>query len=80
MENLNSLKWKCRRGMKELDILFEYFLENFYLSSADNIKLEFKTLLEEHDNVVFSYVTGKQIPKNEEIKYIINKMKSFSLS
>ena len=30
MDELAKLRWQCRRGTKELDLLLSHYLENYY--------------------------------------------------
>jgi len=60
--NNNRLKWACRRGMLELDLLLLAFLENVYpqLDIAD--KVLFQQLLEAEDQELFGWLLGRQPP------------------
>ncbi|RKF18597.1 succinate dehydrogenase assembly factor 2 family protein [Alginatibacterium sediminis] len=57
-ENKSRLKWACRRGMLELDVLFMPFVDEAYdeLSNAD--KMTFKRLLACDDPDLFSWFMG----------------------
>ena len=58
----NRLRWKCRRGMLELDILLSSFLKNGY-DTLDDADLErFSQLLDYEDNPLFELLMGKMQP------------------
>ena len=45
MAELSKLRWQCRRGTKELDLLLMDFLETRYLSSSEQRQAQFVALL-----------------------------------
>lgn len=47
MSEYAKIKWHCRRGMRELDLLLERFLESGYGSLTDTDKALFSRFLEE---------------------------------
>ena len=49
MSELSRLRWRCRRGMKELDVLFERFLANRYNDLPDDLRQEFGLFVECED-------------------------------
>lgn len=56
---LNRLRWNCRRGMLELDLVLASFLERHYaaLDAAD--RAAFGELLEMPDNDLWDLILGK---------------------
>jgi antitoxin CptB len=62
--DLGRLKWMCRRGMLELDILLERFVDRgIYLQlSTDNQQL-FEALMQEPDPVLLAWFMGNEAPK-----------------
>jgi len=46
----NRLKWQCRRGMLELDVLLRGFLERAWPSMDDDARQAFRRLLEYPDH------------------------------
>ena len=53
------LKWLCRRGVKELDIIMSHYLEFSYPSANASEKKAFRELLEIEDPILFLLVVGK---------------------
>jgi antitoxin CptB len=70
------LRWACRRGMLELDIMLGRFLERSFLSLAAHEQELFIKLLSCEDQDLFEWLTGKKTPSNDDIKYIINLIKT----
>jgi len=48
-EEEKRLRWQCRRGLKELDVLLEPFMEEHYLDLDVEEQALFARLLEEED-------------------------------
>ena len=71
---IKRLRWKCRRGMKELDVLFERYLFN-HLPEADSaMQSAFVELVDTEDPVIIDYLSGKSLPPNPLITDILQKM------
>jgi antitoxin CptB len=79
MDTLRSrLRYRCRRGMLELDSLFERFLASPRFSQLSQSQLQtFERFLEEADPQLFRWLMGREVcqePGYEElISYIIGK-------
>ena len=50
MAELSKLRWQCRRGTKELDLLLMNYLETRYLSSSEQRQAQFIALLSLEDD------------------------------
>ncbi len=51
MNELAKLRWQCRRGTKELDLLLLRYLDNYYLKADNEEKalfIEFLMLEDDH--------------------------------
>ena len=59
MGELDRIRWNCRRGMLELDLVLEHFTERYLptLSAAEREIL--KALLEYSDNHLWDIVCGR---------------------
>lgn len=68
---LAKLRWACRRGMLELDILLSRFLEEKYPTLSVEEKKIFEKLLTCQDPDLFNWLTGNVQPKKEFI-FIVN--------
>ena len=56
------IRWRCRRGMKELDILLERFIDERFDSASLEEQEVFQQLLEVQDPLIYAYCFGKQAP------------------
>ncbi len=71
MEDLRHLRWQCRRGLLELDILLTRFLDRHYRELAPTHRAGFRKLLAEPDARLLAWVQGQETPPNE-LKNIID--------
>lgn len=59
MNELAKLKWQCRRGMKELDLLLENYLATDYPLADTAEKARFSELLQlEDDELLTALMNG----------------------
>jgi len=58
---LNRLRWRCRRGMLELDLVLERFLEENYAGLTVQQRQEFESLLELEDHKLWQRVRSEAI-------------------
>lgn len=59
-DSLPQLRWRCRRGMLELDLLLnDYLSEHFEQLDQDQLKL-FETLLDYPDPVLLDLLLGNR--------------------
>ena len=63
---LNRLRWRCRRGMRELDVLLQRYLERDYPSASSVERGHFEQLLELQDPDLAAYLlAGAEAPSSE---------------
>ncbi len=71
LSNKARLRWACRRGMLELDVLFMPFVEEAYDALTDKDKEIFKRLLACDDPDLFAWFMGHQVCKDEELNHMV---------
>jgi len=69
-----KLLWRCRRGMKELDVLLTHFVETRYPALDAEAKACFIHLLEFQDPDLYSWLTGKTTPEKPAIAAMIDEI------
>lgn len=62
---MSKIRWQCRRGMLELDFIFERFLNTRYDQLSDEKKELFSRLLEQDDPILFDWLVA-EIPCTDE--------------
>tara|TARA_B110000263_G_scaffold114873_1_gene100121 strand:+ start:991 stop:1239 length:249 start_codon:yes stop_codon:yes gene_type:complete len=68
----SRLLWRCRRGIKEMDIIFQDFINHSYDQLTDDEKNAFSRLLDEQDLDILNWIMGKDKPYDNELVNIIN--------
>ncbi len=76
MSDRNRVRWLCRRGMKELDLVINRFFESDYDSLSEQEQSEFKEFLNLEDPEIFSWIMGRTTPEEESHAAIISKLRN----
>ena len=75
----SRLKWACRRGMLELDVLFMPFVDEAWEHLSNDNKAIFERLLVCQDPELFSWFMGHEECKDAElnsmVQFILNRVK-----
>ena len=72
----SRLRWQCRRGMRELDVLLERYLDRCYAAASEDEKAAFRGVLELSDPDLNSYLLQRQVPPQEPIARVIERILS----
>ena len=59
---VSRLKWLCRRGMKELDVLMEQYLAARYPQAPDAEQQAFREVLEMDDPDIYAICVKRMAP------------------
>jgi len=62
---LGKLRWRCRRGMKELDLLLTRYVDERFGSAPQPEQEAFRSLLESQDIALYAYCLGSEPPPLE---------------
>ena len=79
MNQLARLRWQCRRGTKELDLLLQRYLDSGYLVAGDGEKALFVELLELEDDDLVAVLMGELEVEAGEMKVLVEKIKAFAV-
>jgi antitoxin CptB len=69
--SIARVRWACRRGMLELDVLFQPFVEKHYEALSDADKATFVRLLECEDPELFAWFMGHEICQDPELAAMV---------
>ena len=75
---INKTKWKCRRGLRELDLLFRKFSNNHleYLSKQDFDM--FNSILDIEDQPIYDFIfKGVSLGNQSQEDFILQRIKKF---
>ena len=71
MKELDRIRWRCRRGMLELDIVLQGFVDKHYMQ-LDEIELKhFDSLLSLPDNDLWDMITSKKKVKDIKLQPVL---------
>jgi len=70
--------WQCRRGMLELDLLLNNFVDKGIASLTDQQKTSFELLLSYPDQTLFDLLMGNAESSDSLISEIVQKIQSTS--
>ncbi|NIP16986.1 MAG: hypothetical protein GWM87_01595 [Xanthomonadales bacterium] len=65
------LRWMCRRGMKELDVLLEAFLEDHGAALEAGGWPQFEEFLQEEDDRLWAWIQGQVRPPEERYQELL---------
>jgi antitoxin CptB len=70
------LRWRCRRGLLELDLVFERFLERHAARMTEAELASLGELLEYPDNDLWEVVSGRSDRYDPRLEGIVSKLRS----
>ncbi len=73
--NHARLRWKCRRGMREMDILMTRFLERGYTLMDSSGQQAFERLLDEPDQDILAWLWSDSLPEDPQLAELIVHMR-----
>ncbi len=70
--SLSQIRWRCRRGMLELDVLLDRFVERRYRQLTDIQARAFVDALGAEDDELWDWLSGRVRPKKQRIADIVD--------
>lgn len=70
------LRWQCRRGMLELDLLLLGFLDKGYEALSPAGCDAFETLLGSPDQLLYEYLLGGTVPIDKEVADVVRRIRA----
>lgn len=74
MSDLNKLRWQCRRGTLELDVLLQRYLERCYSQADEQERRAFLQLLKLEDGDLLRYLMGERPCDIAELQALVAKI------
>lgn len=68
------LRWMARRGMLELDHLFNAFIDTGYADLTAEEKSHFVVLLDQQDPLLYAWFFTEKTPDNQALKKLVQKI------
>ena len=71
---LRRLRWRCRRGMRELDQLMLRYLDGRWPAADDAERAVFLRLLDTEDDKLWRWFMGRETPQEAELNAIVQRI------
>jgi len=68
---IRKLRWRCRRGMRELDQLMLRYLDQRWPAADDAERGRFLRLLDCEDDKLWQWCMGRERPADQELQSIV---------
>lgn len=76
MSDLDKLRWRCRRGTLELDLVLLRYLKTRF-STADQAEQQaFLALLEQEDDALVRYLLGQLNPSDAALMALVTRIRA----
>ena len=73
---MRKLRWRCRRGMQELDTLLLRFLEREWTSASEDRRAVFLQLLDTEDDRLWRWVLGHETAPDAELDTLVQHIRT----
>ena len=74
-EAFRKLRWKCRRGMQELDVLMLRYLEQRYATASEADRGVFLRLLDTEDDKLWHWFMGHETAPDAELDALVQRIR-----
>jgi antitoxin CptB len=76
MSEMSRLRWLCRRGMKELDVVLVRYLDNSYESATSLEQDRFRELLQMPDPDLYNLLLGREVTDDPDLMRFLRQLRS----
>ena len=73
---LRKLKWRCRRGMRELDQLLERWLDTSWRQSSEAERATFLRLLDSEDDRLWKWFLGHETTPDAGLQALVERIRN----
>jgi antitoxin CptB len=73
---LRKLRWRCRRGMRELDQLLERWLDREWRQSPTAQRDVFLRMLDSEDDRLWRWFLGHEVSDDVEIAALVDRIRT----
>ncbi|PZO10928.1 MAG: hypothetical protein DCF27_00815 [Lysobacteraceae bacterium] len=71
---IRRLRWRCRRGMRELDQLMLRYLDGRWAQADDAERGRFLRLLDCEDDKLWRWFMGREAPQEADLNAIVQRI------
>lgn len=72
---LRRLRWRCRRGMRELDQLLVRYLDHSWATDSEAARGTFLRLLECEDDKLWHWFMGHARPEDADLATLVDRIR-----
>ena len=76
MAEIDRIRWRCRRGLLELDLVLESFLREELSGLSPDELAAFARLLEASDNDLWDWVSARSEPSDPTMTGLVQRLRS----
>ena len=73
---VRRLRWRCRRGMRELDQLLERYLDQRWAAASETERGTFLRLLDCEDDRLWRWVLGHERADDAELQSLVEQLRA----
>ncbi len=73
---LQRLRWRSRRGMRELDQLFGRYLDRVWAEACAEERATFERLLACEDDRLWRWFLGYEAPEDSELHVLVERIRA----
>ena len=71
MKEFERARWRCRRGLLELDIVLQRFMDQYYTQLDESGLEQFERLLALPDNDLWDLITARQANTDDQWQQVL---------
>jgi len=76
-KQIARVRWRCRRGMLEMDVLILPFFDRCFDGLSEQEQLDFDAMLDCNDPQLFAWVMEQERCEHPRFAYIVDKLIAF---
>ena len=76
MSEADRMRWRCRRGLLELDLILGRFMDRHYEGLDEEARAAFRELLERPDNDLLDWALGRSAPTEARYQPLIDLLRA----
>lgn len=74
-DQLPRLRWRCRRGMRELDQLMLRYLDRAWPEDSEAGRAVFLRLLDVEDDTLWRWLMGHEVPSDDAFAALVARIR-----
>jgi len=71
------MQCRCRRGIRELDLVFGRFLEHGFEGFSEDELASFERLLDQNDLDIYDWLMGRSAPPDADLAQWVGRLQPF---